>query len=202
MTEIGQGHGQPYHPHLHNNPAQQSHALPPSSSSSSSFVPPPLFCVPSAIVSAEAVPSSNASAISISTSSNLLPNTYPPPLLKAFPAESGGGNSYSTHRQHSITTNSNVLLSSANAPAQQHSSSTQGTASSTATLLNADKTAVVLGGLQQPNTGECDFKTCLVKMGEVTTIEIVREKLGLGLSIVGGIDTPLVSAFAAVSSFY
>jgi len=38
-----------------------------------------------------------------------------------------------------------------------------------------------------------DFKTCQVKSGHETTLEIVKEKLGLGLSIVGGSDTPLVS---------
>ena len=37
-----------------------------------------------------------------------------------------------------------------------------------------------------------DLKTCEVRGGHETTIEIVKEKLGLGLSIVGGSDTPLV----------
>lgn len=46
---------------------------------------------------------------------------------------------------------------------------------------------------------QCDFKTCQVKTGEETTIEIVREKLGLGLSIVGGSDTPLVRALTLIS---
>lgn len=41
----------------------------------------------------------------------------------------------------------------------------------------------------------CDFKTCEVKCGQESIIEIVKEKLGLGLSIVGGVDTPLVSFF-------
>ncbi|CAG2122893.1 unnamed protein product, partial [Medioppia subpectinata] len=36
-----------------------------------------------------------------------------------------------------------------------------------------------------------DLKTCQVRGGKETTIEIVKEKLGLGLSIVGGSDTPL-----------
>lgn len=38
-----------------------------------------------------------------------------------------------------------------------------------------------------------DLKTCQVRSGGETAIEIVKEKLGLGLSIVGGSDTPLVS---------
>nr|XP_046917339.1 multiple PDZ domain protein-like [Dermatophagoides farinae] len=36
-----------------------------------------------------------------------------------------------------------------------------------------------------------DYKTCPVRLCEETTIEIIREKIGLGLSIVGGSDTPL-----------
>lgn len=40
--------------------------------------------------------------------------------------------------------------------------------------------------LQAPSTAE-------IKPGKETTIEIVKEKMGLGLSIVGGTDTLLVS---------
>lgn len=47
----------------------------------------------------------------------------------------------------------------------------------------------------------CDFKTCPVNKGEETTLEIVREKLGLGLSIVGGCDTPLVRIILIFSIF-
>ncbi|UXI18468.1 GABA transaminase GABA-TTC1 [Sarcoptes scabiei] len=36
-----------------------------------------------------------------------------------------------------------------------------------------------------------DYRTCPIQKGSETTIEIVKEKMGLGLSIVGGCDTPL-----------
>ncbi|XP_076355047.1 multiple PDZ domain protein-like isoform X4 [Tachypleus tridentatus] len=36
-----------------------------------------------------------------------------------------------------------------------------------------------------------DPKTCEIKLGRETTVEITKEKMGLGLSIVGGSDTPL-----------
>ncbi|KAI1306510.1 Multiple PDZ domain protein [Halotydeus destructor] len=36
-----------------------------------------------------------------------------------------------------------------------------------------------------------DLKTCPIMVGKETTIEVSKEKLGLGISIVGGIDTPL-----------
>lgn len=38
-----------------------------------------------------------------------------------------------------------------------------------------------------------DPKKCEVRAGKETTLEITKEKMGLGLSIVGGSDTPLVS---------
>lgn len=37
-----------------------------------------------------------------------------------------------------------------------------------------------------------DYKTCPVRVGEETIIEIVRDKIGLGLSIAGGSDKPEV----------
>lgn len=40
-----------------------------------------------------------------------------------------------------------------------------------------------------------DPKKCEIKPGKETTIEITKERIGLGLSIVGGSDTPLVSNF-------
>ncbi|CAG2102660.1 unnamed protein product, partial [Medioppia subpectinata] len=43
------------------------------------------------------------------------------------------------------------------------------------------------------NPQHSDLKTCQVRGGKETTIEIVKEKLGLGLSIVGGSDTPLTT---------
>lgn len=51
---------------------------------------------------------------------------------------------------------------------------------------------------QQQHHGETpsiqsDLKTCQLRIGEETTIEIVRDKIGLGLSIVGGANTPQVS---------
>ena len=48
------------------------------------------------------------------------------------------------------------------------------------------------GGGSGSGSTDWDFKNCQVRTGEETTIEIVREKLGLGLSIVGGSDTHLV----------
>lgn len=169
------------------------------------FVSPPLFCVPSAIVGTE-------QSILHSTSSNLLPVN--------FKEGGGGGGSYQNRAVgqqppstlHS-STNPNLLLSSANAAhSLQHTSghilatTTSGSGSSS---LPQDNHNIKLGSstAQQSNissegqqqctaavlVGGSDFKTCTVKMGEVTTIEIVREKLGLGLSIVGGADTPLVS---------
>ncbi|XP_054162710.1 multiple PDZ domain protein-like isoform X2 [Oppia nitens] len=44
---------------------------------------------------------------------------------------------------------------------------------------------------EMPDSQHSDLKTCQVRGGQETTIEIVKEKLGLGLSIVGGSDTPL-----------
>ena len=44
-------------------------------------------------------------------------------------------------------------------------------------------------------TSNVDLKTCEIKTGKETLIEISKEKMGLGLSIVGGSDTPLVSVF-------
>ncbi len=51
-------------------------------------------------------------------------------------------------------------------------------------------------GKETSDQQHCDPKTCEVKCGQETTLEIVKEKLGLGLSIVGGSDTPLVSQFS------
>lgn len=40
---------------------------------------------------------------------------------------------------------------------------------------------------------QLDPKKCEIKPGKETTIEITKERMGLGLSIVGGSDTPLVN---------
>ncbi|UYV65093.1 inaD [Cordylochernes scorpioides] len=44
----------------------------------------------------------------------------------------------------------------------------------------------------QDGSGDTDPLTCPIVPGKETTIQIRKEKMGLGLSIVGGIDTPLV----------
>lgn len=46
---------------------------------------------------------------------------------------------------------------------------------------------------QEDNEPHLDPKKCDIKPGKETTIEITKERIGLGLSIVGGSDTPLVS---------
>lgn len=50
------------------------------------------------------------------------------------------------------------------------------------------------GKEQSDDSGE-NPKTCEIKPGRVTLIEISKKKMGLGLSVVGGSDTPLVSRF-------
>lgn len=162
------------------------------------FVPPPLFCVPSAIVG-----STEHSSILHSTSSNLLPVNFPVPVKEGGGGFRAVGQPPGTATLHS--TNTNLLLSSANAASHSLQQHTSGhiLAQTTSNLLLQDNKlgstvqSNIASDLQQsvtvPAVGGSDFKTCIVKMGEVTTIEIVREKLGLGLSIVGGSDTPLVS---------
>ncbi|XP_022239967.1 multiple PDZ domain protein-like isoform X3 [Limulus polyphemus] len=48
-----------------------------------------------------------------------------------------------------------------------------------------------LSSSQEPAEPLPDPKTCEIKLGRETTVEITKEKMGLGLSIVGGSDTPL-----------
>lgn len=47
-------------------------------------------------------------------------------------------------------------------------------------------------GKDLSETSTIDLKTCEITPGQETLIEIRKEKMGLGLSIVGGSDTPLV----------
>ncbi|OTF74461.1 multiple pdz domain protein, partial [Euroglyphus maynei] len=57
----------------------------------------------------------------------------------------------------------------------------------------ASATGIINTTIGLPSTLQSsnDYKTCPVRLGEMTIIEIQREKIGLGLSIVGGSDTPL-----------
>ncbi|XP_076355046.1 multiple PDZ domain protein-like isoform X3 [Tachypleus tridentatus] len=54
-----------------------------------------------------------------------------------------------------------------------------------------ENTSADLSSSQEPAEPLPDPKTCEIKLGRETTVEITKEKMGLGLSIVGGSDTPL-----------
>jgi hypothetical protein len=48
---------------------------------------------------------------------------------------------------------------------------------------------------EEPPEPPADPATCPIKIGKETIIEVNKDKMGLGLSIVGGSDTLLVSFF-------
>lgn len=54
---------------------------------------------------------------------------------------------------------------------------------------------------ETPSLPLLDPKKCEVRAGKETTLEITKEKMGLGLSIVGGSDTPLVSLLEFLNWF-
>ncbi|GFR01860.1 multiple PDZ domain protein [Trichonephila clavata] len=60
-------------------------------------------------------------------------------------------------------------------------------------LVSTAKTEDANGNdsFQEDDEPQPDPKKCEIKPGKETTIEITKEKIGLGLSIVGGSDTPL-----------
>ena len=59
-------------------------------------------------------------------------------------------------------------------------------------VIGSAKHSFLTSGKEPLDQHNSDLKTCQVSGGHETNIEIVKEKLGLGLSIVGGSDTPLV----------
>ncbi|RWS31496.1 multiple PDZ domain protein-like protein, partial [Leptotrombidium deliense] len=80
------------------------------------------------------------------------------------------------------------------------------TASATTSTFNLSKARNFSTNAENGNYGEIhsffnhgkessepayDPKTCEIRTGKETVIEITKEKMGLGLSIVGGVDTPL-----------
>lgn len=50
-----------------------------------------------------------------------------------------------------------------------------------------------LAHMKEPAEALPDPKTCAIPIGKPVVIEVSKEKMGLGLSIVGGSDTPLVN---------
>ena len=43
------------------------------------------------------------------------------------------------------------------------------------------------------DVSELDLKSCPIPSGRETLIEVAKKSLGLGLNVIGGADTPLVS---------
>ncbi|RWS15874.1 patj-like protein [Dinothrombium tinctorium] len=112
---------------------------------------------------------------------------------------------HKTESMHAPPKNSSANGSLSQAVQKSTIPTASNTASDTSSTLNLSKARSFSANTENGNIVEIhsffnhgkesaesiDPKTCEIKPGKETVIEITKEKMGLGLSIVGGIDTPL-----------
>lgn len=115
-------------------------------------------------------------------------NKSPPPLPPPKPTHLSGklNNNNISHLPTTNSITSSIIPKPVNAVSSPINNNT---VVSVAKSENTNSNDTV--SFQEENEPHLDPKKCDIKPGKETTIEITKERIGLGLSIVGGSDTPL-----------